>query len=282
MRLNLPLHITRSLRRVENGKPSPESDQLTYKFLLEGEIDYVVVVGSGLMIPTGLIDVAGTRYVNMHPSLLPAWRGPAPVPRAIAAGEEKTGVTIHFITPKTDRGPILLQEKIPIRPYDDAETVTRRAFETGTNLLLDALRLLVDGKAKPKEQPEEDPQGRLAEQITEAEKRLLWPLMTAEQVVNHVRAFVGPQSGCITRYGGWSLQVRAATHVPREHDAAMGDPGKIVAVHPKSGVTVLASDREPVLLTRLSYGARKRRSKTEPPLAQILMETQIREGGYLR
>jgi methionyl-tRNA formyltransferase len=96
-------------------------------------VDAVVVCAYGLLIPDDLL--AGALWLNVHPSLLPRWRGAAPVERAILAGDETTGVTIHETVKELDAGPVAAQESFPIAPEDDAGTVFGRAAEAAARLL---------------------------------------------------------------------------------------------------------------------------------------------------
>ncbi len=86
-----------------------------------------MICAYGLLIPASLLELA--LWLNVHPSLLPRWRGAAPVERAILAGDEETGVTIHETVAALDAGPIAAREAFPIRPEDDAGTVFARAAE---------------------------------------------------------------------------------------------------------------------------------------------------------
>jgi methionyl-tRNA formyltransferase len=96
-------------------------------------VDAVVVCAYGLLIPDDLL--ARALWLNVHPSLLPRWRGAAPVERAILAGDEETGVTIHETVKELDAGPIAAQERFPIGPEDDAGAIFGRAAEAAARLL---------------------------------------------------------------------------------------------------------------------------------------------------
>jgi methionyl-tRNA formyltransferase len=105
---------------------------------LELPADTVVVCAYGLLIPDALL--ARGLWLNVHPSLLPRWRGPAPVERAIMAGDTETGVTIHETVRELDAGPIAAQRAFPIGPQDDAGAVFTRAAEIAVDLLAEVLR----------------------------------------------------------------------------------------------------------------------------------------------
>ena len=100
---------------------------------LPGSVDAVVVCAYGLYIPPELLD--RTLWLNVHPSLLPRWRGAAPVERAILAGDPETGVTIHRTVEALDAGPVAAREAFPIEPEDDAGAIFTRAAEVAVRLL---------------------------------------------------------------------------------------------------------------------------------------------------
>ena len=105
---------------------------------LELPADTVVVCAYGLLIPDVLLERG--LWLNVHPSLLPRWRGPAPVERAIMAGDDETGVTIHETVRELDAGPIAAQRAFAIEPEDDAGAVFERAAEAAVDLLGEVLR----------------------------------------------------------------------------------------------------------------------------------------------
>jgi methionyl-tRNA formyltransferase len=145
---------------------------------LELDADTIVVAAYGLLIPTALLERA--RWLNVHPSLLPRWRGAAPVERAIMAGDRETGVTIHETTAELDAGPILAQRAFPIGPEDDAGAVYERAAEVAAELLDEVLD---DGAATP--QPDDG--ATYAPKLT-PDDRALDLSRPPEELVNRIRA----------------------------------------------------------------------------------------------
>ncbi len=142
--------------------------------------DTVVVCAYGLLVPNELLERG--LWLNVHPSLLPRWRGAAPVERSLMAGEEETGVTIHRTIEALDAGPVAAQEAFPIAPDDDAGRVYARAAEVAARLLD---RVLAEGS------PSFVPQGE--DGVTYAEKigpadRELDPAAPPQERVNRVRA----------------------------------------------------------------------------------------------
>jgi methionyl-tRNA formyltransferase len=171
--------------------------------------DSIVVVAYGLLIPPVLLDRA--LWLNVHPSLLPRWRGAAPVERAILAGDRETGVTIHETVEALDAGPIAAQEAFPIGPDDDAGVVYDRAARAGARLLE---RVLPEPAFVP--QPEEAL--TYAEKIGPADREL--DLSRPDEAVRRVRA-LSPHIGARAELEGrrvlvWKARVDDGRFVPVE------------------------------------------------------------------
>jgi methionyl-tRNA formyltransferase len=140
--------------------------------------DVVVVCAYGLLIPESLLERG--LWLNVHPSLLPRWRGAAPVERALMAGDERTGVTIHKTIKELDAGPIAAQEAFDIAPDDDAGTVYARSAEI-------AARLLDDVIAQPRFSPQPADGVTYADKIAAADRQLD-PHAPPQELVDRVRA----------------------------------------------------------------------------------------------
>jgi methionyl-tRNA formyltransferase len=158
----------------------------------------VVVCAYGLLIPDDVL--AERRWLNVHPSLLPRWRGAAPVERAIMAGDTETGVTIHRTVKELDAGPIAAQEAFPIGPDDDAGNVYARAAELSAALLADVL-----ADADPRFTPQADDGVTYAERIGQ-DDRLLDLSAPAEELVRRVRA-LSPHIGARAELHGRPLTI---------------------------------------------------------------------------
>jgi methionyl-tRNA formyltransferase len=174
--------------------------------------DTVVVCAYGLLIPESLL--ARALWLNVHPSLLPRWRGAAPVERALMAGDTRTGVTIHRTTKELDAGPIAAQEAFIIGPEDDAGAVYARAAEV-------AVRLLDEVLPDPQFTPQPEEGVTYAEKITAADREL--DPTNPIEAVNRVRALsphIGARADGLTI---WKAHVEGDTFVP---DEVQPDGGK--------------------------------------------------------
>ena len=167
--------------------------------------------------------------LNVHPSLLPRWRGAAPIERAIIAGDGETGVSVMRVTAGLDSGPVALQEPVPIRPEDDFGSLAPRLAGLGADLLLRALDLRERGELELIEQS--DQEATYAEKIEPAD-RVLDPSRPADELARRVRALTPHVGAYILIEGGERLGVRAAAR------AAGGelDPGSFAA---RDGVLLL-------------------------------------------
>ncbi|MGI6392700.1 MAG: methionyl-tRNA formyltransferase [Candidatus Izemoplasmatales bacterium] len=134
----------------------PESIKKDYSPILDANAELIVVAAYGQMIPREVLYYPKYKSINVHASLLPKYRGGAPMQRAIMAGEEKTGVTVMYMAPKMDSGPILAQDSLIILPEDNLETIEGKLAIKGKNLLLRTLDKLVMGEIEAKPQDEEE------------------------------------------------------------------------------------------------------------------------------
>ena len=173
------------------------------------EADAIVVAAYGLLIPEGLLDRA--LWLNVHPSLLPRWRGAAPVERAIMAGDTETGVTIHETVKALDAGPVAARRAFPIAPDDDAGAVFSRSAEVAADLLGDVLPV-------PSFEPQPEEGVTYADKIGPDDRRL--DLSEPEQAERTVRA-LSPHIGAWAELHGrrvtiWRAHVEDGELVPDE------------------------------------------------------------------
>jgi methionyl-tRNA formyltransferase len=175
-----------------------------------GGVEAVVVAAYGALIPEVLLD--RTLWLNVHPSLLPRWRGAAPVERAIMAGDTETGVTIHRTTPELDAGPIAAQESFPIEG-DDAGAVYAKAGALAAGLLEGVL-------AAPEFHPQPEEGATYAERLTAADRELDWDA-PPEALLNRIRA-LSPHIGARGVVDGRTLTIWRAAPAGNESRLTAG------------------------------------------------------------
>lgn len=173
--------------------------------------DAIIVVGYGRIIPQWMIDLPPLGNLNLHASLLPRYRGAAPIQWAIARGESVTGVTTMQIDAGLDTGDILLQKEIPITPQDTAVTLAPRMAAIGADLMVETLRGLQAGAVHPR--PQDHAKATLAPILKKEDGQIDFHL-TAEEILNRMRGFQ-PWPGAYTTFRGKNLHLWAAQ--PVEH-----------------------------------------------------------------
>jgi methionyl-tRNA formyltransferase len=179
--------------------------------------DAIIVVGYGRMIPQWMLDLPRYGNINLHASLLPKYRGAAPIQWAIARGESITGVTTMRIDSGLDTGDILLQKEIPIAPEDSAETLAPRLAALGAGLTIETLHGLQAEKIQPR--PQDNAQATLAPVLKKEDGRIDFQ-RSAEEICNRLRGFQ-PWPGAFTTFRGKNLQVCAAK--PAKAEIAAGE-----------------------------------------------------------
>ncbi|MCK4587820.1 MAG: methionyl-tRNA formyltransferase, partial [Gammaproteobacteria bacterium] len=174
----------------ENGltvvQPMSLRDADVQQELASWQADLIVVVAYGLILPDAVLATPRLGCINIHASLLPKWRGAAPIQRAILAGDGQTGVTIMQMDTGLDTGDMLLKVTCPIEPGDTAEILHNKLAETGAQALLDILPDLSAGTLQPELQDET--QASYAKKLQKSEAELDWQ-QSAEQLARQVWGF---------------------------------------------------------------------------------------------
>lgn len=196
----------------------------------EGGAELMVVAAYGLILPQAVLDLPRRGCINIHASLLPRWRGAAPIHRAIEAGDAQTGITIMQMEAGLDTGPMLLSAAIDIDPQDTTGSLHDRLAALGGRLVVDALARLDQLPAVP--QP--DAGVTYANKIDKAEARLDWN-QPAEILARRLRAF-NPFPGAVLSLAGEPVKAWRGAVV-----AASGRPGQVLSVNP-DGIVVACAE----------------------------------------
>jgi methionyl-tRNA formyltransferase len=183
------------------------------------DLDIAVVVAYGLILPPPILDAPRNGCINIHASLLPRWRGAAPIQRAIEAGDAETGVTIMQMDAGLDTGPMLLAETVPITPATTGATLHDTLSARGARLIVTALARLERGDLRATAQPADG--ATYARKLTREEARLDWT-QPAALLERRIRAFT-PWPGAWFAHDGQRIKVLAASLA-----AGTGVPGTVL------------------------------------------------------
>jgi methionyl-tRNA formyltransferase len=184
--------------------------------------DAIIVVGYGRIVPSWMLKLPKYGNINLHGSLLPKYRGAAPIQWAIANGERVSGVTTMLLNEGLDTGDILLQRELPIEPDETAITYGRRLAEIGAELMIDTLRELEKRTITPR--PQDHSQASLAPILKKEDGKAEFTV-PAEVIYNRLRGFQ-PWPGCFTNFRGKKLTIVAAKPIRESRNLS---PGEILA-----------------------------------------------------
>jgi methionyl-tRNA formyltransferase len=239
-------------RGIQVHQPVHLNDAQLQEELKDARPDAIVVAAYGLILPQALLDIPRYGALNIHASLLPRWRGAAPIQRALLAGDRETGVSIMQMDAGLDTGPVLLQEAIPILESDTAGTLHHRLAELSAKLIVRALSELEAGGLRSRPQPAEG--ATYAAKLDKRESRVDWR-ESAVAVSRRVRAF-DPSPGVRARLRGVELKIWRCAPAP-----GRGIPGEVLAAHP-SGVLVACGEGA-LLITELQRSGGERLAAAE-------------------
>jgi methionyl-tRNA formyltransferase len=214
---------------LEIFQPTTLSTGESIARLRRADPEALVVAAYGMILPAGALEVAPRGALNIHASLLPRWRGAAPVQRALLAGDRETGITIMQMDSGLDTGPILAQRALAIAPDDDSQTLLEKLASLGAEMIVAVLADLADGRVHAR--PQATKGVAYAHKIGPREAMLDWRL-PAQQVERAVRAF-RPSPGAFSELRGASIKIWRA----RETEGS-GLPGTVLAL---SGEALLVS-----------------------------------------
>jgi methionyl-tRNA formyltransferase len=228
----IPVAQPRSLRL--DGK-YPDDAAAAREALLAARPDAMVVAAYGLILPQWVLDLPRLGCLNIHASLLPRWRGAAPIHRAIEAGDSETGVTIMQMDAGLDTGDMLLVERMPIDSADTTGTLHDKLAAMGGRMIVAALELAARGALQPVPQPAAGV--TYAHKIEKAEAAIAWS-QSAQAIARRIRAF-DPFPGASAAMQGETLKLWAAQPLP--HSGSPAAPGTVLAAGPQ-GIDIACGD----------------------------------------
>lgn len=232
---DIPVHQPQTLR-----DPAAQAE------LASLQADLMVVVAYGLILPQAVLDMPRLGCINSHASLLPRWRGAAPIQRAIEAGDAESGVTVMQMEAGLDTGPMLLKVRTPIAPDDTGGSLHDRLAALGTNAVVEAVAALEAGTLAGEIQ--DDSLATYAHKLNKDEARIDWT-RPAVELERRVRAF-HPWPICHSTLDGAAVKIHAA-----EPGTGRGVPGQIIDAD-KNGLDVACGEGS-LRLTRLQLAGGK-------------------------
>lgn len=215
-----PADVAVEAKRLNLPLLEPETMVEAERAVLENQSDIGVVVDYGVLIPDTLLTMPRFGFINVHPSLLPRWRGAAPVERAILAGDQETGVSILRITSELDAGPLAAQRSVSVQPSDTGGGLRGRLAELGAEILDGFLDEVVAGRAAF--HPQSERNATYADKINSAERKVNWR-GSATAVARQVQA-LSPAPGAWCLWRGERLRLLAAS----AEDGHPAPPGTLV------------------------------------------------------
>ena len=213
--------------------------------------DVIVVMAYGQILPRAVLEIPKIACLNLHASLLPRWRGAAPIQAAIAGGDREAGMTVMYMDEGLDTGDILLQRKIDISPSETGTTLHDRLAQIAPEALLESLRLLAAGNAP--RIPQDQALATYAPKLNREAGRLNWN-ESVEAIERKIRAY-NPWPGAFTEFSGRNLKIFAASIVDLR-----GKPGEILR---KDRELVVATSDRALSLTDVQLEGKRRMSAAE-------------------
>jgi methionyl-tRNA formyltransferase len=235
------------------------------------EADAGVVAAYGRILPEWMLNAPRRGCVNVHSSLLPKYRGAAPINWAVARGERETGVTIMLMDAGLDTGPVLLRRATRIGDEETASELTPRLAELGAESLIEALGKLESGEITP--EPQNDAGATLAPILKREDGEVAWA-MTATEIFNRLRGFT-PFPGCYTFFDGRRLEIVKARVEPGGEDAHKFEPGAVCEVAKDSIVVACGG------ATRLRITEVQPEGKRAMPARDFLNGARLQVGAKL-
>ena len=261
------LSVEESGDKVLSSMKEAEAAQFLNKL---GEIDFFVCVAYGQIIPQALLDFPNNPVLNIHPSLLPRWRGAAPIQRAIAAGDEKTGVCIMELVQKLDAGPVYAVEEVPIKLDDTSDSLHRELARKGAQLLCRSIPCIVADTLRSS--PQDESLVTYASKWEKVDSCIDWS-QQAEVIDRSIRASYAIP-GARTTFDGNLLKVFRA-EVVSDSSKIDDEPGTVVKVN-REQLYIATGSGQSLSILELQFPGKKRL-----PIAEVLKSRAFTIGDRL-
>ncbi|UXR31982.1 methionyl-tRNA formyltransferase [Staphylococcus simulans] len=234
---------------IEVYQPEKISQSEDLQTLIDLKPDLIVTAAFGQILPKALLDAPRLGAINVHASLLPKYRGGAPIHQAIIDGEKETGVTIMYMAPKLDAGDIISQQAIDIEANDDVGSMHDKLSFLGADLLAKTLPDIINGTNERIEQNEEE--ATFASNISREDERIDWS-KSAQDIYNHIRG-LSPWPVAYTKLDDKNMKLYQAHIV----EGKEGKPGEIIETT-KKVIIVGTGSSDAIALTDIQLSGKKR------------------------
>src|SRR6266446_9894933 len=198
-----PIRAAVSSSKMPILQPARIKDRQAIEQIRALQPDVIVVIAYGQILPRAVLEIPTIACLNLHASLLPRWRGAAPIQAAIVAGDRETGITVMYMNEGLDTGDILLQRRIEIRPEETGGSLHDRLAEIAPEALLESLRLLAAGNAA--RIPQDNTQASYAAKLKREHGQINWS-ESAEAIERKIRAF-NPWPGAFMKLNDQNLKI---------------------------------------------------------------------------
>ena len=214
-----PVHIEAEKLKLSVKFPEILNNEIDYKFIKDSNVNFVIVVAYGQIIPKKFLDIKNLIFLNIHASLLPKWRGAAPIQRSIMAMDKKTGISIMKIVPKLDAGPYILQRSTNINDLDNHQSLSRKLSEISSKLILEALLLFEKGE--PIFINQQEKLVTYAKKIEKKESEISWD-ESSVKLIAKIRG-LSPYPGVWFKHKGSRIKI-----IEAEPYEAQGNAGEVL------------------------------------------------------
>lgn len=238
--LNSPIHEYANKLKISVRHPSSLDQKDEIEHIKNLKPDIVVVVAYGKILPSSLLNLKNILFINIHASLLPRWRGAAPIQRAIMNMDSETGISIMKIEPKLDSGPVMLQSKININADTNYEELSKEMSNIGAKKILDAFKLIKENKAKFI--PQNETKVTYAKKIQKIEAKVNWN-EDAKKIVAKINA-LHPNPGCWFELNGLRVKIIKAKKIICEAKPGTVLDKKLTIACAKNAVQILELKKE--------------------------------------
>ena len=214
-----PVHLEAEKLKIPVRSPQNLDNDTEFKFFEESKVKFVIVVAYGQIIPERLLNIKNLVFLNIHASLLPRWRGAAPIQRSIMEMDKQTGISIMKVVQKLDAGPYMMQKSVSINTRDNYLSLSKKLSEIGSKLILEALKSFEKNETKFVDQ--DDKLATYAKKITKKEAKINWN-DTAQKLIAKI-------NGLSPYPGAWFMHKNSRIKIiEAEASSIQGNKGEVL------------------------------------------------------